>query len=173
MYVSSARGFLFGDSSRTETENSGDIYGNIAKVIREKSSAGEKERNDPEWHFESFSFLKSKFAFEGAMKRGSGQTRRGSLLTCQVQPVIELLKAAPAPGKRTVISFCSYVKVRYGAREMRSFPYTLPTFSGVRRYTRARNGQRRSNLWFTSDARRFSHSLASITTQRKLPQNLN
>jgi len=34
-----------------------------------ESGAREKGRNDSKWHFESFSFLKPKFAFESAMKR--------------------------------------------------------------------------------------------------------
>lgn len=72
-------GFLF--SGTLEQTRSFGIYGNIVEVIQKGSDAREKERNDPRWHFESFSFLKPKFAFEGAMKRERASARESPHLS--------------------------------------------------------------------------------------------
>ncbi|TGZ56196.1 hypothetical protein DBV15_01660 [Temnothorax longispinosus] len=115
--------------SENRLRGSDGIYGNVVETTRKGSGVREKERNDPKWHFESFSFLKPKFAFEDAMKRerADGRARRGSLLTCQVQPVIELLKAGPRPLRQSEVWRLGNAKF---ART-----YTLSAFSGARRYT--------------------------------------
>ncbi|KYQ49913.1 hypothetical protein ALC60_11088 [Trachymyrmex zeteki] len=100
-----------------------------------------KKRETTEWHFESFSFLKPKFAFESAMKRERASASR------------ESPHLGPPPGKRTVISS---VQLRQSeVWRLGNAKFRVPILrrrSQVRADTRARKGRRRNNLRFTSDA---------------------
>ncbi|KYM96240.1 hypothetical protein ALC62_13110, partial [Cyphomyrmex costatus] len=97
-----------------------------------------KKGETTEWHFESFSFLKPKFAFESAMEQASASRE---------SPHLGL-----PPGKRTVISS---VQLRQSeVWRLGNAKFRVPILrwrSQVRADTRARNGRRRNNLRFTSD----------------------
>jgi len=59
-----------------------------------KSGAREKGRNDSKWHFESFSFLKPKFAFESD-EAGAGERVEGVSSPVKCNLLSSYLKQAP------------------------------------------------------------------------------